>query len=75
MLNKVISGVFSKLIRGLTFYRNISIKKKLLLVLYIQILIPLIFIGFFSFITSEEIITNKSRSYSNDILSLIELRL
>ena len=45
------------------------------MVLYIQILIPLIFIGFFSFKTSEEIIANKSVSYSNDILSLIELRL
>jgi len=61
--------------RALQFYRNISIKKKLLLVLYIQILIPLIFIGFFSFKSSEEIITNKSLSYSKDILSLIELRL
>lgn len=61
--------------RKLRFYRNIPIKTKLLLVLYIQILIPLIFIGFFSFKSSEEIITNKSLAYSKDILSLIELRL
>ncbi len=75
MLNKITSEMFSKLMNALQFYRNISIKKKLLLVLYIQILIPLVFIGFFSFKSSEEIITNKSLSYSKDILSLIELRL
>lgn len=67
--------ITSRLMNALQFYRNISIKKKLLLVLYIQILIPLIFIGYFSFKSSEEIITSKSLSYSNDILSLIELRL
>lgn len=75
MWNKLTSEMFSKLMRCLQFYRNISIKKKLLLVLYIQILIPLVFIGFFSFKNSEEIITSKSLSYSKDILSLIELRL
>lgn len=75
MLKKITPKVFSKLKSALQFYRNISIKKKLLLVIDIQILIPLIFIGFFSFISSEEIITNKSLSYSKDILSLIELRL
>lgn len=47
----------------------------MLLILYLQIFIPLIFIGFFSFKSSEEIITKKSLAYSNDILSLIELRL
>lgn len=75
MINKVDFIIISKIMGGLRFYRDISIKKKLLLVLYIQILIPLVFIGFFSFKSSEEIITNKSLSYSNDILSLIELRL
>lgn len=75
MYNKITSPLLSKLMHALQFYRNISIKKKLLLVLYIQILIPLVFIGFFSFKSSEEIITSKSLSYSNDILSLIELRL
>lgn len=75
MINKITSGMFSKIMSGLQFYRNISIKKKLLLVLYIQILLPLIFIGIFSFKSSETIITNKSLAYSNDILSLIELRL
>lgn len=75
MWNKITSEMFSKLMSALQFYRNISIKKKLLLVLYIQILIPLVFIGFSSFKSSEEIITKKSLTYSNDILSLIELRL
>lgn len=68
-------GLFSHLLRSLRFYRNISIKKKLLLVLYIQIMIPLLFIGFFTFKSSEEIINRKSLDYSNDILNLIELRL
>ena len=75
MWNKITSKMFSRLMSGLQFYRNISIKKKLLLVLYIQILVPLVFIGFFSFKSSEEIITSKSLSYSKDILSIIELRL
>lgn len=75
MINRITSGLLSNITRRMRFYRDIPIKTKLLLVLYIQILIPLIFIGFFSFKSSEEIITNKSLAYSNDILSLIELRL
>jgi two-component system sensor histidine kinase YesM len=38
-------------------------------------MLPVIFIGYFSYRSSEEIIQNKSLSYTNDILSLIELRL
>ena len=75
MYKKLSSGIYARLMFALQIYRNISIKKKLLLVLYIQILIPLIFIGFFSYKSSEQIITSKSMSYSKDILSLIELRL
>lgn len=56
------------------FYRNISIKYKFLLLFYIQIIIPLIFIGFTSFYKSSEVIRNKSINYSQDILKLIELR-
>ena len=65
----------SYLNRLFKFYRNIPIKRKLLLVLYIQIFIPLILVAFFSFKNSEEIISKKSLAYSNDIISLIELRL
>lgn len=75
MISKVTSRVFSNIMRLMKFYRNISIKKKLLLVLYVQIIIPVIFIGYFSFKSSEQIITDKSQSDSNDILSLVELRL
>ncbi len=75
MYKKLSSGIYARLMFALQIYRNISIKKKLLLVLYIQILIPLVFIGFFSYKSSEQIITSKSMSYSKDILSLIELRL
>jgi two-component system sensor histidine kinase YesM len=75
MINKITSTLASKLMRAMKFYRNISIRKKLLLVLNIQILIPIIIISYFSFKSSEAIITNKSVADSNDILSLVELRL
>ena len=65
----------SYLNRLFKFYRNNPIKRKLLLVLYIQIFIPLILVAFFSFKNSEDIISKKSLAYSNDIISLIELRL
>ncbi|QNU68333.1 sensor histidine kinase [Ruminiclostridium herbifermentans] len=75
MINKVTSGIYWQIMRLIRFYRNISIKKKIFLILYIQILIPLIFIGYFSFKTSENIIVEKSKTYSNELLSIIELRL
>jgi len=61
--------------RLLRFYRNLPIRSKLVLVLYIQILIPLILVGFFSYKNSEDIIKVKSTAYSRDILSMIQLRL
>ncbi len=75
MINKVTSGMYWHLMRTIRFYRNISIKKKIFLILYIQIFIPLIFIGYFSFKTSENIIIEKSKAYSNELLSIVELRL
>ena len=75
MINKVTSGIYWEMMRIIRFYRNISIKKKIFLILYIQIFIPLIFIGYFSFKTSENIIVEKSKSYSNELLSIVELRL
>lgn len=56
-------------------YKNASIKYKLLLLFYVQIIIPLIFIGFMSYQKSSEIIKNKSITYSQDLLSMIEVRL
>lgn len=61
--------------RLLGFYRNLNIRSKLVLVLYIQILIPLILVGFFSYKNSEEILKVKSTAYFRDILSMIQLRL
>jgi two-component system sensor histidine kinase YesM len=75
MINKLTSGIYWQIMRVIRFYRNISIKKKIFLILYIQILIPLIFIGYFSFKTSENIIIEKSKTYTNELLSVIELRL
>lgn len=59
----------------LKVYRNLSIRSKLLLVLYIQITIPLILIGFISYRISSGIIQDKFISYSQDILSTIEIRM
>ncbi len=56
------------------FYKNTSIKNKLLLLFYIQIVIPLFFIGITSYQKSAEIIEQKSINYSLDILKMIELR-
>lgn len=58
-----------------SFYRDISIRYKLLLLFYIQILIPLIFIGYMSYQKSSEVIKNKSINYSQDLLKMIEVRL
>ncbi|MCX7711209.1 MAG: sensor histidine kinase [Clostridia bacterium] len=59
----------------LRFYKNLSIKRKILLVFYIQIIIPLILIGFMSYRISADIIYKKSIAYTQDILNTIELRL
>ncbi|KUO74486.1 MAG: hypothetical protein APF77_17345 [Clostridia bacterium BRH_c25] len=56
------------------FYKNTSIKNKLLLLFYIQIVIPLFFISVTSYQKSAEIIEQKSINYSQDILKMIELR-
>lgn len=61
--------------RLLKFYRDLPIRRKFLLVIYIQIFIPLILIGFFSYRNSEDIIKKKSEEYSLDVLRMIELRL
>lgn len=65
----------SPLKKLLRFYRNLPIRSKMLLILYIQIIIPLILIGFFSFRNSESIIKKKSENYSTDVLQMIKLRL
>lgn len=59
----------------LKFYRDLPIRRKLVLVLYIQILVPLILVGYLSYRNSENIIKEKSTDYSRDILNMIQLRL
>ena len=59
----------------LKFYRNLSIKIKLVSVLFIQILIPLILVGFLSYKNSESILKDNAADYSRDILHMISLRL
>jgi len=56
------------------FYKDLSIKKKLLLAFYIQIIIPMIFMGFLSYRNSAQTIKQISTNYAKDILQMIELR-
>ena len=60
--------------RIVKFYKDLSIKKKLLLAFYIQIIIPMIFMGFLSYRNSAETIKQMSTNYAKDILQMIELR-
>lgn len=61
--------------RLLSFYRNLPIRSKLVLVLYMEILFPLILVGYLSYSTSEGILKDKSAAYSRDILNMIQMRL
>jgi two-component system, sensor histidine kinase YesM len=58
----------------LSYYKDLPIKNKLLLLFYIQIIIPLLLIGYMSYEKSSEIIKNKSVKYSSDIIKMMELR-
>ncbi len=66
---KKIKGKLAKI------FKNLSIKKKILLIFYIQVTIPLILIGFMSYKISSDIIYKKSVAYTQNILHTIELRL
>ncbi len=59
----------------LKFYRNLPIKRKMLLVLYLQIIIPLFLIGFMSYWISGNILKDRSEAYSQDILKNIQFRI
>ncbi len=59
----------------LKFYKNLSIRNKLISTLLVQILIPLVLIGYLSYKNSESIINDNSANYSRDILNMIQLRL
>lgn len=58
-----------------SFYRDLPIIYKVFLLFYVQIIIPLIIIGFMFFQKSSSIIRNKSIVYSQDILNIVEVRL
>lgn len=57
------------------FYKNLSIKGKLLALFYLQIVIPLIIIGYMSYRSSESIIVKKSQAYLEYAADVVELRL
>ncbi|OPJ61554.1 sensor histidine kinase [Clostridium oryzae] len=57
------------------FYRNMPLKSKILFICYVQVLVPMIFIGYNSYVRSSIAIKNKSFSYSQDVLKMIELRI
>jgi len=62
--------------RGLLgIYKDMPIKFKLIVMLFIQVLVPLILVGFLSYKSSESIIKENSTKYSTDILNMIRMRL
>lgn len=56
------------------FYKNMSIRIKLMVILNIVILIPLLIISFVCYKNSENVLKDKSVQYSQDILKIIDLR-
>ncbi|CDZ23436.1 hypothetical protein CCDG5_0293 [[Clostridium] cellulosi] len=58
-----------------SFYKNMPIRIKLMLILNIAILVPLVTISFVCFKNSEDVLKNKSINYSQDILKIITMRL
>ncbi|UZQ85544.1 sensor histidine kinase [Thermoclostridium stercorarium] len=73
--NNILWGTVKQLKnRIVRFYKNLSIKKKLLLAFYIQIIIPMIFMGFLSYRNFAETINRMSMNYARDLLQMIELR-
>ncbi|HEY9058923.1 MAG TPA: histidine kinase [Pseudobacteroides sp.] len=61
--------------RLMQVYKDLPIKLKMLLISYFQMLIPVIIIGFSTYIVTEKLIQNKSIDYSIDIMRTMELRL
>lgn len=55
--------------------RNLPIRRKLLLLLFVQMLLPILVTGFLSYRKSADVLKDKSIMYTNDILSMIEVRL
>ena len=72
MLKIRIKDILNKIVQ---VYRNTTLKNKLLLLFYTQILIPMVFIGYTSYTKSAQVLENKSIAYSQDILRMIELRI
>ena len=58
-----------------SLYRNIPIKRKILLALYILISVPLLVVGIMSYNISSKAIETKAVEYSHDMLSIIRYRL
>jgi len=55
-------------------YKNLSIKYKLLLLLYVQVFLPLVFLGFIYYQKTENIMESHAVELSLDMLKNIELR-
>lgn len=61
--------------RTIKLFRDLPIRRKLILLLNVQIIIPLILLGYLSYKNSENIIKKKTVDYSQDIIRMIDLRL
>lgn len=56
-------------------YKNLPIKYKLLLLLYVQVLLPLVFLGFIFYKKTESIMETHAVEMSLDMLQNIEMRI
>ena len=57
------------------FFSSISVRKKIFLAFYIQIIIPLLIMQYMYYQRSAEIIKQKSIDYSQDLLKIVEYRI
>lgn len=71
MKNKMKETIIKKILNN---YRDLPLKRKLLLLFYIQIIIPIAFIGYIFYGQTSVVIKNKSFDYSQDILKMIDMR-
>ncbi len=59
----------------LKIYKNLNIRKKILLLIYVQIIIPLFILGYMSYRNTARIIHNNAIRYSQDMLYMMEQRM
>lgn len=67
-------SIWSPLRKILQLYRNIPIRDKMLLMLFVQVVIPVLLIGYLSFQNSATVVKNQSINYMQNILQTVDVR-